>query len=493
MTTTIPISWLLAACLCLLPLAPCSGQTQTAAPAGTSDKAAPVKMNYVYSMEEAQRLSYQKKKPIFFNCYAGWAAPCQAMDLYVFNDEAFCAYMDKHFVNLFIDMTTPKGKELAQEYGVYSYACYLILNYKGEEIHRVARGGRLPGFREEVALALDHRTSLAGAAQKYRSGKYKKEDVYRYLNALRVARKDSLFRRIGKEYMAMLTPKEFPEKKNWILARLYKDRQSEFYRYLVAHKEDFVRTIGREEVDGYIESCFSEVLGYATGDTEYDGAALDALFTEMHRGGLPDTCLVSVVGHIGRLRGERKFGELLRFMDENGRYLAKERRLRALIELSFNFPDITPQQKQELSDYLQRASQREVGNDAKRLAALSRQVLEAPEGIVFSHDSFAGLQQKAAAGGRLLFVDCYTSWCGPCRSMANNVFTRKEVGAYFNSRFVCAKINMEKGEGVELGKRYQVSAYPTLLFLDATGKVLKKVVGYKTPEQLLELAAEVAQ
>ena len=56
------------------------------------------KMKYVHSMEEAQKMAYQKKKPIFFNCYAEWAGPCMAMDRFVFSDQEFADYMDKNFI-----------------------------------------------------------------------------------------------------------------------------------------------------------------------------------------------------------------------------------------------------------------------------------------------------------------------------------------------------------------------------------------------------------
>ncbi len=76
-----------------------------------------------------------------------------------------------------------------------------------------------------------------------------------------------------------------------------------------------------------------------------------------------------------------------------------------------------------------------------------------------------------------VFLDCYTSWCGPCKFMSENVFTTKEAGDYFNNRFVNIKIDMEKGEGIDIAKKYNVRAYPTFLILDPDGKVVGRVVG----------------
>lgn len=72
----------------------------------------------------------------------------------------------------------------------------------------------------------------------------------------------------------------------------------------------------------------------------------------------------------------------------------------------------------------------------------------------------------AKAEKKLVFIDFYTSWCGPCKMMMKNIFPLKEVGNYLNSKFVCIKIDAEKGEGPELAKRYQVKAYPTFVAIN---------------------------
>lgn len=83
----------------------------------------------------------------------------------------------------------------------------------------------------------------------------------------------------------------------------------------------------------------------------------------------------------------------------------------------------------------------------------------------------------ARESGKMVFVDCYTTWCGPCRMMSAEVFPQKKMGDYFNEKFVNLKVDMEKGEGPELGKRFEVRAYPTFLFLDAEGEEVNRIVG----------------
>ncbi len=61
--------------------------------------------------------------------------------------------------------------------------------------------------------------------------------------------------------------------------------------------------------------------------------------------------------------------------------------------------------------------------------------------------------------------------------MNEQVFTQKEAGDYFNTHFISLKIDMEKKEGLELGKKYEVEAYPTMFVLDSDGQVIGKLRG----------------
>lgn len=101
----------------------------------------------------------------------------------------------------------------------------------------------------------------------------------------------------------------------------------------------------------------------------------------------------------------------------------------------------------------------------------------AQEGVDFRDIALDEALARAKAESKLVFMDCYTSWCGPCKNMANKVFTQKAAGDYFNPRFVCVKYDMEKGEGVELAKKYDVHAYPTFVILRPDGAVQHRLVG----------------
>ena len=112
------------------------------------------------------------------------------------------------------------------------------------------------------------------------------------------------------------------------------------------------------------------------------------------------------------------------------------------------------------------------------------------QGIEFSHGTWKEALEEAAKHDKILFVDSYTTWCGPCKAMAKNVFTKEEVGKFFNANFINLKLDMESQDGRAFDSKYPVSAYPTLFFIDPKGKVIKKVVGGQQVESLINHAKD---
>ena len=96
----------------------------------------------------------------------------------------------------------------------------------------------------------------------------------------------------------------------------------------------------------------------------------------------------------------------------------------------------------------------------------------AGDGIRFIEgEKWENVLKMAQEQDKYIFMDCYTSWCGPCKVMSKQVFVRKEVGDIFNGMCVNVKIDMEKGEGKELSKKFDVHAYPTFLIVRTDGTV----------------------
>ena len=113
---------------------------------------------------------------------------------------------------------------------------------------------------------------------------------------------------------------------------------------------------------------------------------------------------------------------------------------------------------------------------------------EAGEGIKFmANEPWEQFLQQARQQERLIFMDCYTEWCGPCKGLAQNIFPLKEVGDYFNAHFVNTQYDMEKGEGKILYNKYKeyIVGFPTLLLINASGEVVHQMAGYQEADALI--------
>lgn len=108
------------------------------------------------------------------------------------------------------------------------------------------------------------------------------------------------------------------------------------------------------------------------------------------------------------------------------------------------------------------------------------------QGISFIEEDWNLAVSKAKQENKLIFLDAYTTWCGPCKMLATRIFPLEEVGTFFNKNYINVKVDMEKGQGIELANQYSVRAYPTLLFIDPSGEVVHTIIGAVNQKVLLE-------
>lgn len=118
--------------------------------------------------------------------------------------------------------------------------------------------------------------------------------------------------------------------------------------------------------------------------------------------------------------------------------------------------------------------------------------LFAQEGIEFYHGKWKEAIEMAKKENKIIFVDAYAKWCGPCKRMSSTVFTDAKVGEFFNENFFNMKLDMEEEEAFEFRELFPVSAFPTLFFIDpAKGEVVQKQVGAMDADGFIKLARTV--
>ena len=119
---------------------------------------------------------------------------------------------------------------------------------------------------------------------------------------------------------------------------------------------------------------------------------------------------------------------------------------------------------------------------------------ESKTGIRFFSGTWKEAVAKAKAEHKCIFLDAYASWCGPCKTMDREVFVNPAVAHYFNGKFVAVRIDVEKGEGPELAKKFtSIDGYPSLLFFDNEAHLAKTILGSREPDELLQEAKLVAK
>lgn len=115
------------------------------------------------------------------------------------------------------------------------------------------------------------------------------------------------------------------------------------------------------------------------------------------------------------------------------------------------------------------------------------------QGIEFFNGTWEEALEEAKAQDKIIFVDAFAVWCGPCKRMSNNVFPDEKVGQFYNKNFVNLKLDMERGEGLTFRKKYPVSAFPTLFYIDHTGEVVQQIRGAQQVDAFIELGKRAIQ
>lgn len=110
------------------------------------------------------------------------------------------------------------------------------------------------------------------------------------------------------------------------------------------------------------------------------------------------------------------------------------------------------------------------------------------QAITFEQEaSWSEVLETARAQNKIIFVDAYATWCGPCKMMDRNVFPDEALSAFFDDNFINVKIDMESERGEPFAADYKVDAYPSLFFIAPDGSLLNKKVGLTEAPDLLVL------
>ncbi len=117
--------------------------------------------------------------------------------------------------------------------------------------------------------------------------------------------------------------------------------------------------------------------------------------------------------------------------------------------------------------------------------------------------SWAQIKEKAKTEDKYIFIDVFTTWCGPCIKMDKEVFTQKKVGDFFNRNFINVKVQADKGkndsesikrwysDAAYIHTTYNIDSYPTYLFFNPQGEIVHRMTGFTDADKFIAAAATV--
>lgn len=122
---------------------------------------------------------------------------------------------------------------------------------------------------------------------------------------------------------------------------------------------------------------------------------------------------------------------------------------------------------------------------------LANEAQQLPFIEVKSNEEWASVFEKAKTENKLVFVDVYTDWCGYCHQLDEEVYTDGAVIDYFSNNFINVKFDAETEFGDPKVRKFNVSGYPTLLFLTPQQELFQTIGGFVPAPTLIAYGKEV--
>lgn len=114
-------------------------------------------------------------------------------------------------------------------------------------------------------------------------------------------------------------------------------------------------------------------------------------------------------------------------------------------------------------------------------------------GILFEKGTWEEALEVAQKEDKLIFLDVYATWCGPCKQLKRKTFSNPDVGTFYNENFINVAVNGEEEDGLHLMEKYHLRGYPSLLIVNKNGEIMKQTNGYQNVRDFLDFGRSVVQ
>ena len=120
------------------------------------------------------------------------------------------------------------------------------------------------------------------------------------------------------------------------------------------------------------------------------------------------------------------------------------------------------------------------------IAALGLLASSVSAAVKWTDESYEQMLARAKQENKYIFIDFFTTWCGPCKRMDENTFTNAKVQELLNS-MISADWDAEKDPWMAQATQYKISHYPTFLVIGPDGKEVDRHIGYLDPAEFIEV------
>src|SRR4051812_16754805 len=121
----------------------------------------------------------------------------------------------------------------------------------------------------------------------------------------------------------------------------------------------------------------------------------------------------------------------------------------------------------------------------------------------FQHfENWKAVLSEAKAKKKNIFIDAYTTWCGPCKQMDKEVYTSPDIMGYIDSNFIAVKVQMDQSpndspeikawynDAKLMMANFNIKAFPSFIFLDTDGNLIQVYLGYQPVAEFLSTLKE---
>lgn len=432
-----------------------------------------------------------ENKLLFVDCYTSWCGPCKHMTNNVFPQKEAGDYFNARFVCVKYDMEKGEGVDLKTQYQVRAYPTFLLIRPDGSVQHRVVGGGELDSFIERIERGLHEKTTLSYLDERYASGKMGKEELVIYCQALDDAYERDKAKQIKHELKAKLTDKDKVKARYWDIVgdRSCRPGTPDF-DFILTHIPALEKNVGKEKIDQFLFNAYYVLLNdHARGRANENTASIARIRKDLETLSITRKAELLGLCELAETVNDKNAARLLELFETK--------------ELNRENIWIYGGALSKLDDQFTKADFTRIAKVWERVTASTADEATRPYfqnmqeqyqkrahiGVLFEDLTFEQALAKAKKNHSMIFMDCYTSWCGPCKYMTNTIFPQEKMGDYLN-RFICVKYDMEKGEGPELLKRFNVGAFPTFIILNPDGTVRHKIVGGNDADGFIEQVKE---